>query len=168
MMRRAMLSATLVPVPLCLLMAGVCNLMLSRPVMATVSARAAVFGFVGAGALMVLVFPAAIGVRGAATAMIARALAITGPCRRLGVGWAGGLTILVVAVSSCRWATGMVVARAIPALIAIGPYRRRTDDEKAAHGQVGGPCCVFQSAEHNRPPFRVTDSRGWLFVCPLF
>ena len=85
MMRRAMLSATLVPALLRLLMAGLCNLMLSRPVMATVSARAAVFGFVGAGALMLLVFPAAIGVSGAATAMMVRALAISGPRRRLGV-----------------------------------------------------------------------------------
>jgi hypothetical protein len=84
-MRRAMLSATLVPATLRLLMAGMCNLLLSRPVMTTVSARAAVFGFVGAGALMVLVFPAAIGVGGAATAMMVRALAITGPRRRLGV-----------------------------------------------------------------------------------
>ena len=168
MIRRAMLSATLVPAPLRLLIAGVCNLMLSRPVMATVSARAAVLGFVGAGDLMVLVFPAAIGLVGAATAMMVRALAITGPRRRLGVGCAGGLTFLVVAVSSCRRAAGMVVARAIPALVVIGPYRRhRTDRENAAHGQGGGPCGLFQSAEHNRPPFRVTDSLGWLFS-PLF
>ena len=84
-MRRAMLSATLVPALLCLSMAGVCNPMLSRPMMATVSARAAVFGFVGAGALLVLAFPAVIGLGGAATAMMVRALAITGPRRRLGV-----------------------------------------------------------------------------------
>ena len=85
MMRRGMLSATLVPAPLRVLIAGVCNLMLSRPAMATVSARAAVFGLVGAGALMVFVFPAVIGVSGAATAMMVRALAISGPRRRLGV-----------------------------------------------------------------------------------
>jgi hypothetical protein len=150
MMRRAMLSATLVPAPLRLLMAGVCNLMLSRPVMATVSARAAVFGFVGAGAFMLLAFRAAIGLSGAATAMMVRALAIIGPRRRLGVGCAGGLTFLVLAVSSCRRVAGMVVARAIPALVVIGPYRRRTDHEKAAHGQDGDPCCLFQSAKHNR------------------
>jgi hypothetical protein len=202
-MRRAMLSATLVPALLRMLIAGVCNLMLSRPVMATVSARAAVFGFVGAGALMVLAFPAALGLGGVATALMVRALAtigprrrlgvgcaggltvsmlsaagggtlmiralaIIGPRRRLGVGCAGGLTFLVAAVSSCRRAAGMVVARAIPALVVIGPYRRhRTDHEKAAHGQGGGPCCLFQNAEHNRPPFRVTDSLGWLFS-PLF
>jgi hypothetical protein len=85
MMRRGMLSATLVPAPLCLLMAGLCNLMLSRPVTATVTARAAVFGLVGAGALMLLVFPAPIGLGGASTAMVVCALAITGPRRRLGV-----------------------------------------------------------------------------------
>jgi hypothetical protein len=101
---------------------------------------------------------------GAATTLMIRAFAIIGPRRRLGVGCAGGLTFLVVAVSSCRRAAGMVVARAIPALVVIGPCRRRTDHEKAAHGQDGGPCCLFQSAEHNRPPFRVTDSRGWLFA----
>ena len=167
-MRRGMLSATLAPALLRLLMAGVCNPMLSRPMMAIVSARAAVFGFVGSGALMVFVFPAVIGLGGAATAMMVRALAIIGPRRRLGVGCAGGLTFLVVAVSSCRRAAGMVVARAIPALVVIGPYRRhRTDRENAAHGQGGGPCCLFHSVEHNRSPFRVTDSLGWLFS-PLF
>jgi hypothetical protein len=166
-MRRATLSATLVPALLRLLMAGVCNPMLSRPMMAIVSARAAVFGFVGSGALMVFVFPAVIGL-GAATTMMVCALAIIGPCRRLGVGCAGGLTFLVVAVSSCRRAAGMVVARAIPALVVIGPYRRhRTDHENASHGQGGGPCCLFHSVEHNRSPLRVTDSLGWLFS-PLF
>jgi hypothetical protein len=93
-----------------------------------------------------------------------RAFAIIGPRRRLGVGCAGWLAFLVVALSSCRRAAGMVVAWAITAVVVIGPYRRRTDDEKAVHGQDGGPCCLFQSAEHNRPPFRVTDSRGWLFA----
>jgi hypothetical protein len=105
---------------------------------------------------------------GAATTLMIRAFAIIGPRRRLGVGCAGGLTFLVVAVSSCRRAAVMVVARAIPALVVIGPCRRRrTDNENAAHGQGGGPCCLFHSVEHNRPPLRVTDSLGWLFS-PLF